>query len=91
MLLAYVRIKLSPGLIKWLAIAISAAAFGYIHFRNPGATAITMFGNGLGGLMYGIAFLGGRNIWLPVGLHFGWNFFQGAIFASRSAAIPSMA
>lgn len=80
MLLAYVRIKLPPGLIKWLAIAISAAAFGYAHFNNPGATAITMFGNGLGGLMYGVAFLGGRNIWLPVGVHFGWNFFQGAIF-----------
>ena len=48
--------------------------------RNPGATAITIFGTGLGGLMYGVAFLGGRNIWLPVGLHFGWNFFQGNIF-----------
>ncbi|MFZ1771934.1 MAG: CPBP family intramembrane glutamic endopeptidase [Caldilinea sp.] len=80
MLLAYVRLKLSPGLIKWLAIAISAAAFGYAHFNNPGATAITIFGTGLGGLMYGVAFLGGRNIWLPVGLHFGWNFFQGNIF-----------
>lgn len=80
MLLAYVRLTLSSGLIKWLAIIISAAAFGYAHFDNPGATAITIFGTGLGGLMYGVAFLGGRNIWLPVGLHFGWNFFQGNIF-----------
>jgi uncharacterized protein len=79
-LLTYLRIKLSLGLIKWLAILISAAAFGYAHFNNPGATAVTIFGTGLGGLMYGIAFLGGRNIWLPVGLHFGWNFFQGNIY-----------
>mgnify|MGYP001374616482 CR=1 FL=1 len=65
---------------KWPAIIISAALFGYAHLNNPNASYITAFGNALGGLMYGIAFLGGKNIWLPVGLHFGWNFFQGPIF-----------
>jgi len=65
---------------KWLAILISAAAFGLTHLNNPDATYISAFGNALGGLVYGIAFLGGKNIWLPLGLHFGWNFFQGPVF-----------
>jgi hypothetical protein len=65
---------------KWLAILISAALFGIIHLSNPGASAISAFGNALGGIIYGMAFLGGKNIWLPMGLHFSWNFSQGPIF-----------
>jgi len=61
----------------WPAIIITSLVFGYVHIRNPGATYITAFGNALGGLMYGIAFLGGKNIWLPIGMHFAWNFVQG--------------
>lgn len=63
----------------WPAILIIAALFGYIHISNPGASYITAFGNALGGLMYGIAFFGGRNIWLPIGMHWAWNFVQGTV------------
>jgi uncharacterized protein len=65
---------------KWLAILISAALFGIIHLNNPGASALSAFGNALGGIIYGMAFLGGKNLWLPMGLHFSWNFSQGPIF-----------
>jgi membrane protease YdiL (CAAX protease family) len=61
---------------KWAAIIISAVIFGFAHILNPNATLITAFGTGLGGLIYGIAFLGAQNIWLPLGLHFNWNFAQ---------------
>jgi membrane protease YdiL (CAAX protease family) len=65
---------------QWPAILIIAAFFGYVHISNPGASYLTAFGNALGGLMYGIAFIGGRNLWLPIGMHFGWNFVQGSVF-----------
>jgi membrane protease YdiL (CAAX protease family) len=65
---------------KWSAILISAALFGLSHYLNPGASYISAFGNALGGIIYGVAFLGGRNLWLPLGLHFMWNFAQGPIF-----------
>ncbi|MCB9103034.1 MAG: CPBP family intramembrane metalloprotease [Anaerolineales bacterium] len=64
---------------KWPAILISAAVFGLVHINNPGASYVSAFGNALGGVIYGIAFLGGQNIWLPLGLHFSWNFSQGPI------------
>ena len=63
----------------WPAIIITSLVFGYLHINNPGATYVTAFGNALGGLMYGIAFLGGRNIWLPIGMHYAWNFVQGPV------------
>lgn len=66
---------------KWPAIGLSAALFGYAHSQFPEASRLSVFGNMLGGLMYGIAFLGGRNIWLPMGMHFGWNFAQDGLLA----------
>ena len=63
----------------WPAIIITSLVFGYVHIGNSGATYFTAFGNALGGLMYGIAFLGGKNIWLPIGMHFAWNFVQGPV------------
>jgi membrane protease YdiL (CAAX protease family) len=66
---------------KWLAILITAALFGIIHLSNPGASPLSAFGNALGGVIYSIAFLGGKNLWLPLGLHFSWNFSQGPIFS----------
>lgn len=74
------RMDAALRLCVWPAILIISAVFGYVHIQKPSATPISAFGNALGGLMYGIAFMGGRNLWLPIGLHFGWNFIQGNIF-----------
>ncbi|HEX8926990.1 MAG TPA: CPBP family intramembrane glutamic endopeptidase, partial [Terriglobales bacterium] len=29
---------------------------------------------------FAMAFLRTRSLWLPIGMHFGWNFFQGTVF-----------
>jgi uncharacterized protein len=57
-------------------VLLSAVLFGLIHATNPGASAISVFGNALGGVIYAMAFLGARNIWFPFALHVGWNFTQ---------------
>ncbi|MFF2387317.1 CPBP family intramembrane glutamic endopeptidase [Agromyces sp. NPDC058104] len=61
---------------RWIAVAIVAAAFGAVHLTNPNATLIGAFGTALGGVIYGIAFLATRAIWLPVALHVSWNLSQ---------------
>ncbi len=61
---------------RWLAVIVMAACFGLAHAGNPNASALSVLGNALGGLMYGVAFLGSGRIWLPLGLHFAWNFVQ---------------
>jgi membrane protease YdiL (CAAX protease family) len=64
-----------------LAIIVSAAVFGVAHLTgSPHATAISVLSNALGGAMYGVAFVRTRRIWMPVGIHFAWNFVQGTIF-----------
>jgi membrane protease YdiL (CAAX protease family) len=64
---------------RTLAVLLSALAFGCIHLSNPGATPLSVLGNALGGVIYGMAFLLAGNLWLPVGLHFAWNFVQGPL------------
>jgi membrane protease YdiL (CAAX protease family) len=63
----------------WLAVIVMAVFFGVVHAGNPHASALSVLGNALGGLMYGLAFLGSGRIWLPAGLHFAWNLFQGPL------------
>jgi uncharacterized protein len=64
------------GTNRWIPVLVSAVLFGLVHATNPGASAISVFGNALGGLIYGMAFLGALNIWFPFALHLGWNFTQ---------------
>ncbi|MFZ0530476.1 MAG: CPBP family intramembrane glutamic endopeptidase [Propionicimonas sp.] len=72
-----VVLGLAPwGANRWIPVLVSAVLFGLVHATNPGASAISVLGNALGGLIYGMAFLGARNIWFPFGLHLGWNFTQ---------------
>jgi membrane protease YdiL (CAAX protease family) len=69
---------------EWLgtgwSLALSAAAFAALHWRNPHATALSTASIALAGVLLGAAFAVTRRIWLPAGLHFGWNFLQGGIF-----------
>jgi membrane protease YdiL (CAAX protease family) len=64
---------------RWLAVTVMAACFGLAHAANPHASALSVLGNALGGLVYGVAFLGSERIWLPLGLHFAWNWVQAAV------------
>jgi membrane protease YdiL (CAAX protease family) len=64
---------------RWLAVIVMAACFGLAHASNPNASALSVLGNALGGLAYGVAFLGSGRIWLPLGLHFAWNYVQAPV------------
>lgn len=64
---------------KYIAVLLTAILFGLAHAGNPNATIVSVISNGLGGVMYAIAFIESNSIWLPFGLHFAWNFFQGPI------------
>lgn len=59
----------------WLALAISAALFGFLHFGNPDMSLRGLLALTIGaGLLLGAAYLLTRRLWLAVGVHFGWNF-----------------
>ncbi|MBF4514115.1 CPBP family intramembrane metalloprotease [Plantibacter sp. VKM Ac-2885] len=73
--MAVVLSRLRHG--RWVAVLLTGALFGAMHLGNEGATAVSAVGTGLGGVIYGVAFLATRSVWLPFGLHLGWNLSQG--------------
>ncbi|XVS60683.1 lysostaphin resistance A-like protein [Actinosynnema sp. CA-299493] len=68
----------------WIALVLTGVVFGLAHIPNPnatlwGATAIAIEA----GFMLAAAYAATRTLWLPIGLHFGWNFALGGIFAAE--------
>ena len=51
-----------------------AAVFGALHLMNPHSTWLGMVNTTGFGVVFGWAFLRSGDLWLPIGLHFGWNF-----------------
>jgi membrane protease YdiL (CAAX protease family) len=64
-----------------LAALISSALFGWAHLANPQATLFSAVNTALAGLVLAIARLRSRALWMPIGLHFAWNFFLGPVFS----------
>lgn len=62
------------------ALVLSSLLFGVVHVTGTeDPTLIGVASNTLGGFMYGLAFLRTGRIWMPVGIHFAWNFVQGTV------------
>ncbi|MFO1186599.1 MAG: type II CAAX endopeptidase family protein [Alphaproteobacteria bacterium] len=71
-----------------IALLLSAAMFGAMHAGNPNASALSSVSIALeAGILLGLAYSVARNLWLPIGLHFGWNFTEGGISAPPSRAM----
>ena len=48
--------------------------FALLHSSNPNATWFGLANTGAFGILFGYAYLRSRDLWLPIGLHMGWNF-----------------
>jgi len=65
------------------ALVVSAGLFGLLHLLNPEATLFGALAIAVeGGLMAGAAYAATRTLWLPIGLHLGWNFAEGGLFGT---------
>lgn len=72
---------LERSLGSWLALILSSLAFGAIHLSNPGATLVSALAIALtAGVIMGAIYLLTRNLWWAIGVHLGWNFFEGPFF-----------
>jgi hypothetical protein len=61
------------------AVAVSSAFFGLAHFGNPHHTWVSTVNTVLVGVPLSIAYLRTRSLWMPVGIHFTWNYVQGFV------------
>jgi membrane protease YdiL (CAAX protease family) len=59
---------------RTVAVLAAGIVFGLMHSANPHATWFGLANTAGFGILFGYAFLRSRDLWLPIGLHFGWNF-----------------
>jgi membrane protease YdiL (CAAX protease family) len=52
----------------------ASVLFGLAHMGNQNASALGVFNTVAWGALLGYAYLRTGALWLPIGLHFGWNF-----------------
>jgi uncharacterized protein len=65
----------------WGALAVTSILFGAAHAANKGATVGSSVAIALeAGVLLGAAYALTQRLWLPIGLHLGWNFAEGSIF-----------
>ncbi|RJL35828.1 CPBP family intramembrane glutamic endopeptidase [Bailinhaonella thermotolerans] len=68
----------------WPALTLTGLLFGLSHLFNPhadlwGALAIAIEAGG----MLAAAYAATRTLWLPIGVHFGWNFAAAGVFGAE--------
>ena len=71
---------LGSGLNLSWGVILSSGIFGVMHILNPGATWVSNLGIFTAGLFLAFGYLCTKQLWLPIGLHIGWNFFEGVVF-----------
>lgn len=65
----------------WAAMIVSALIFGFMHIMNPGATVLSSVFIAIeAGILLGAAYKCTGTLWLPIGIHWAWNFFEGHVF-----------
>jgi membrane protease YdiL (CAAX protease family) len=76
----------------WVALLLASAPFALVHLLNPNvAPGFTFVNTALAGVWLGVAYWRTRSLWFPLGLHFGWNWVQGALLGSPVSGLKSIA
>jgi len=73
-----------------VAAAVFSGLFGALHLSNPSATPLSTANTALAGVLFSLAYLKTRGLWLPIGLHWAWNFTMDRSFLCLSAACASV-
>jgi membrane protease YdiL (CAAX protease family) len=76
--------QLEQGIGTWLAMLVSALFFGFGHRANPGASWVSSVAIAIeAGVLFAAVYAATRSLWLPIGLHWAWNLFEGPVWGTR--------
>ncbi|MCX7670390.1 MAG: CPBP family intramembrane metalloprotease [Anaerolineae bacterium] len=72
--------NLAEGLGRPLAVLLSAVSFAFLHLNNPDVSWTAILGLIMAGLWFAWATLATGRLWMAIGAHIGWNFWEGTVF-----------
>lgn len=69
-----------------IALVISAFIFGALHLLNENSTILSAVSVAVeAGFLLAALYIYSRNLWLPIFMHFGWNFVESGIFGAANS------
>ncbi|HET6980143.1 MAG TPA: type II CAAX endopeptidase family protein [Pyrinomonadaceae bacterium] len=72
---------LSRAKLAWIGVFLTSVPFGLVHLGNPNVVPGVTFANtALAGVWLAAAYLRTRSLWLPLGVHWAWNWALGWFF-----------
>ena len=72
---------LSRAKLAWLGVLLTSVPFGLVHLTNPNVVpGVTFVNTALAGIWLAAAYLRTRSLWLPIGVHWAWNWALGWFF-----------
>jgi CAAX protease family protein len=75
----------------WVALIPTSVPFALVHLDNPNVVpGFTMANTVLAGAWLAIAYWRTRSLWFPLGVHWGWNWMQGAVIGSPVSGITKI-
>jgi len=83
---------LVDGMGQWPAVIVMSAIFGAMHLNNPNASLLGSANTVVAGILLSLAYVRTRSLWLPYGIHVGWNVGLGFVlgFPLSGLDLPSL-
>lgn len=86
----YILQNISEGLNILWGVFISSGIFAIMHLSNPGFSLMALVGIFLSGLFIAFGYIRTHRLWLPIGIHLGWNFFEGTVFGFQVSGLEEI-
>jgi CAAX protease family protein len=73
------------------AVPVMSVLFGLAHGGNPHASKLALLNTFIIGVLFCVAYLRTRALWLPWGMHFAWNTVLGVVFGLPVSGLTDFA
>jgi membrane protease YdiL (CAAX protease family) len=85
----YILQNLGEGIGLVWAVVVSCILYGLMHMPNPNSTLLSGVIIAIFGFLRIFGWLRTGQLWLSIGMHAGWNFFQGPILGFSVSGLDS--
>jgi len=72
---------------KWVVVIVSSIIFSLMHSLNPSMSFLSYLNLFLFALLAAYMFIKSNNLWLSIGYHITWNYFEGNIFGFQVSGL----